>query len=95
MGFQDTISILEPRPSLLFLSGREPEYIRNRVLIKALKTHFRVIVLTSKSSGIVSRMLLSLGKFLKLRRSQNYDICVAGFYGQPIAITTKRITGGA
>jgi glycosyltransferase involved in cell wall biosynthesis len=72
------------KPRLLFLSGREAGYIRNRVLLNAARSHFEVTVLTTDASVIPRRIASSLSRFITHR--PQYDICLAGFYGQPIAI---------
>jgi len=72
------------KPRVLFISGREVEYIRNRVLIKALRMHFNVSILTPNARGIIRRSIIGLSHFI-IRRP-NCDVCFAGFYAQPIAI---------
>lgn len=69
---------------VLFLSGRETNYIRNRVLLAALRQHFDVTVLTVKSGRILTRSLAGLLRWIVLRPS--YDAIIAGFYGQLIAL---------
>jgi glycosyltransferase involved in cell wall biosynthesis len=73
------------RRRILFLSGREAGYIRNRVLLSALREHFDVTLLTPDLPGTVSRTGAVLARFLAQRRKE-HDLCFAGFYGQPIAI---------
>ncbi|MEM4202703.1 MAG: glycosyltransferase [Candidatus Methanomethylicaceae archaeon] len=74
----------ELKPRVLFLSGREIGYIRNRVLLAALQGCCDVTVLTGNGRNILAR---SVGGLLKwgIRRPE-YDVVLAGFYGQPIAI---------
>ena len=72
------------RPRVLFISGREVNYIRNRVLLAALEKFCDVTVLTGKGQNIPSRILTGLIQFITHRRE--YDICWAGFYGQPFAL---------
>jgi glycosyltransferase involved in cell wall biosynthesis len=69
---------------ILFLSGRETGYMRNRVLLAALRRDHEVHVLTGGGRGIVARTVSGLLRFLAHRRP--YDLCVAGFYGQPLAL---------
>lgn len=72
------------RPRIFFLSGRETEYIRNRVLLTALRRCCDVISLTGNGRNIVTR---SIGGLLKWGVQRPvYDVALAGFYGQPIAI---------
>lgn len=69
---------------VLFLSGREIGYIRNRVLIAALRQCCEVTLLAGKSHDIITHSIEGLFKWLISRPA--YDIVVAGFYGQLIAI---------
>lgn len=69
---------------VLFVSGREISYIRNRVLLNALEKFCDVTVLTGNGKNIPSRILTGLLRFLTHR--QKHDICWAGFYGQPFAL---------
>lgn len=72
------------RLRVLFISGREVGYMRNRVLLAALGKHFDVTVLTSGTRSTIGRVAVGLARFLALR--PDYDVCFAGFYGQPLAI---------
>jgi glycosyltransferase involved in cell wall biosynthesis len=78
------MATLAMKPRILFISGREIDYIRNRVLIKALEENFEVIIATPSAGNIIIRILVGVAKFLL--RLPNYDICFVGFYGQPLAI---------
>jgi glycosyltransferase involved in cell wall biosynthesis len=77
------------KPRVLFLSGREVGYMRNRVLLDALRMHFSVRVLTPTLRSTTGRMFAGLAKFLA--QTQKYDLCFAGFYGQPIAIALSML----
>jgi glycosyltransferase involved in cell wall biosynthesis len=72
------------RPLLLFISGRETEYIRNHVLIQALQLSCDVSICTPRAGSTVGRMAIGLLRFLA--RRPRYDLCFVGFYGQPLAI---------
>jgi glycosyltransferase involved in cell wall biosynthesis len=72
------------RTRVLFLSGRETDYIRNRVLLAALRTHFDVKVFTPGMRSTPGRVISGLLRFVA--RQPEYDVCFAGFYGQPTAI---------
>ena len=72
------------RPRVLFVSGREREYIRNRVLIQALQQHYDTSVFTPNGHSTLGRITQGLARFITSR--PDYDVCLAGFYGQPIAI---------
>jgi glycosyltransferase involved in cell wall biosynthesis len=66
------------------MSGRETGYIRNRVLLAALRTTFDVMVFTPDLRSTPGRVISGLTKFVV--RQPEYDVCLAGFYGQPTAI---------
>lgn len=72
------------KPRLLFISGREVGYIRNRVLLNALREHFDIAIFTPPLSGIIPRIIVGLGNFLLTHKE--YALCFVGFYGQPLAI---------
>lgn len=72
------------KPRVLFISGRETGYIRNRVLLAALGIGCDLTVLTDKSGTIITRSLRGFLKWAINRPA--YDVVLAGFYGQPIAI---------
>lgn len=72
------------KPRVLFISGREVEYIRNRVLLSALSSHFEVIVGTPTARSTPFRIIRGLLKLAS--RRPDYDICFVGFYGQPLGI---------
>ena len=77
------------RPRLLFISGREAGYIRNRVLLAALRVHYDVIVLTPRLRGTPARIAAGLMRYRL--RPPNCDIVFAGFYGQPLALALSRL----
>jgi glycosyltransferase involved in cell wall biosynthesis len=72
------------KPRVLFISGREVDYIRNRVLLNALQTHFDVTVCTTGAHGTLTRIISGVARFIA--RLPDYDVCFVGFYGQPLAI---------
>ncbi len=72
------------KPRVLFLSGREISYMRNRVLLAALRMCCDVTVLTGDGCNIPARTVAGLARWLA--RRPTYDVSLAGFYGQPIAL---------
>lgn len=72
------------KPRVLFISGRETGYIRNRVLLNALQARFETLVFTTSARRITTRIITGLARFIASH--PDYDICFAGFYGQPLAI---------
>jgi glycosyltransferase involved in cell wall biosynthesis len=77
------------RPRILFISGRETGYIRNRVLIRALQLHFDVLCLSSNARGTAARTLLGLARFVVQRPA--YDLCFVGFYGHPLTVALSAL----
>ena len=80
------------RPRVLFTCGREPTYVRNAVLRRALQDRFDVVEVTSHAHSYLRRFVEIAGK-LAFRRP-DYDVGVAGFLGQPLglALTSLRST---
>jgi glycosyltransferase involved in cell wall biosynthesis len=72
------------KPSVLFISGREVDYIRNRVVLNALRMHFDIIVRTTGAHSTMARIVTGLARFAA--HPPEYDVCFAGFYGQPLAV---------
>jgi len=72
------------KPRVLFISGREVDYIRNRVLLSALRTGFEVDTGTAVAPGTPLRMICGLLRLAS--RRPHYDVCFVGFYGQPLAV---------
>lgn len=77
------------RPSVLFISGRETGYIRNRVLLAALRMHHDVTVLTPELRGTPARLAAGLARYVAQR--PRCDVIFAGFYGQPLALALARL----
>jgi len=77
------------RPRILFISGREIGYIRNRVLLAALRLHHDVIIFTSQLNGTLVRSAAGLARTIV--QHPPYDVVFAGFYGQPLAIALSRV----
>lgn len=77
------------KPALVFISGREIDYIRNLVLLKALRTHFEVITLTADVSGITRRSLAGIARLITERPF--YNACFVGFYGQLLAVALSAL----
>ena len=75
---------MSSNPRILFLSGREKEYIRNRILLEALRKNFQVLVFNGIASSTPGRIIEELVKFIVHR--PRYDLCFVGFYAQPIAL---------
>jgi len=64
-----------------FTCGREPEYPRNAVIIKALRQNYDVIEITDHSSWILLRYLILISKLL-ISTTKHHDLIFVGFHGQ-------------
>jgi glycosyltransferase involved in cell wall biosynthesis len=77
------------KPRVLFVSGREASYMRNRVILSALRMEFDVAVVSGKMPTTVGRTIAGLAHFVASR--PKYDLGFVGFYGQPLAVALSRI----
>jgi glycosyltransferase involved in cell wall biosynthesis len=59
------------------------------VLIAALQRHFQTLVMTPRARGTPGRMLGGLARLVAAH--PEYDVCFAGFYGQPLAIALSAL----
>ena len=75
---------------VLFVCGREPEYVRNQIILKALRQHAEVIELTDTSKSYFIRHLRLLFKILTYRKP--YDIVFVGFYGYLLVFLMRLLT---
>src|SRR3989337_1316459 len=72
---------------ILFLCGREPEYVRNQIILKSLKKNYEVIEITDASKSFFLRNAKVILKFIaNLKR---FDLAFIGFYGQPLMLIVK------
>ncbi|MBA7527405.1 hypothetical protein ES705_19581 [subsurface metagenome] len=75
---------------VLFVSGREPTYTRNVVILKGIKENgVEVIECTSLLGSYLSRYPNVLAKFLL---KHDYDLVFVGFFGQPLVPIIKKIS---
>lgn len=67
---------------ILFISGREPEYTRNQVILKGLReNNVEVVQCTDSSKKYTLRTLKVLLKFI-FTNKRNIDLIFVGFLGQ-------------
>jgi len=77
---------------ILFTCGREPGYVRNLLLLRALRQHFEVLELTDHGTGsLLLRNLRLLPRLLPALR-QGHDLVCIGFYGHLLALFLSRLT---
>jgi glycosyltransferase involved in cell wall biosynthesis len=82
------------RPSsirIAFVCGREPSYIRNRLLVRGLAVHHAVTVIASDAPTYPRRLAVVIPCLL--RAARDADLIVAGFLGQPLALLAERALG--
>jgi len=73
---------------VLFISGREPTYQRNRVILKGLGKN---VVEVDECTSLLSSYLLRYPEvLLKLLRKRPYDLLFVGFFGQPLVPLLRR-----
>ncbi|EFO78910.1 glycosyl transferase, group 1 [Oscillochloris trichoides DG-6] len=75
---------------VLFVCGREPEYVRNQIILKALHQHAEVTAITDSGKGYIVRHVRLLFKILFHRKA--YDIVFVGFYGYLLIFLMRFLT---
>lgn len=76
---------------ILFISGREPQYVRNAVILKGLKANnVKIVECTSSASSYFFRYPTILAKFLK-ENKKNIDLIFVGYLGQPIMPLIRKL----
>jgi len=77
---------------VLFISGREPSYVRNAIILKALrKNRIEIIECSDSSASYPVRLPRVLLKFLS-RKNAGFDCVFIGFLGQPLVSIVRRFT---
>jgi glycosyltransferase involved in cell wall biosynthesis len=76
---------------MLFICGREPEYTRNQMILRALERNFQVVRVTNSSRPFILRNLLIVLKLLP-KLWKEHDGVFVGFYGQPLLPIVKLLT---
>ncbi len=80
------------RTRILFTCGREPEYVRNLLLRRALRQRFDLLEVTDPGSGsLLLRNLRLLPRLLPALR-QEHDLIFVGFYGHLLTLLLSRLT---
>ncbi|NJE45907.1 glycosyltransferase [Thermococcus sp. GR7] len=76
---------------VLFISGREPSYVRNSIILKGLRENgIKVIEHTSQLHSYPKRYYDVLKKFL-VRKEKDIDLIFVGFLGQPLVPIIKSL----
>lgn len=77
---------------ILFISGREPAYVRNAMILKGLrKNGVEILDCTDSSASYLTRYVKALTKFI-LRRKNDFIFVFVGFFGQPLVPVIKKLT---
>jgi glycosyltransferase involved in cell wall biosynthesis len=77
---------------VLFISGREPAYVRNAIMLKALRgNRVEIIECSDSSASYQVRLPRVLLKFLSLKNTA-FDCVFVGFFGQPLVPIVRRFT---
>jgi glycosyltransferase involved in cell wall biosynthesis len=77
---------------ILFTCGREPEYTRNDVILRALRSHYPMAEITDSRLGSLTARLLRLTPRLIRALRRPHDLVVVGFYGYPLVWMIRRFT---
>jgi glycosyltransferase involved in cell wall biosynthesis len=77
------------RPRIVFTCGREPDYIRNRLLIRGLDRLYPLSVVASRRADYPGRLAATLPRLVTAARDA--DLIVTGFLGQPYALLAARL----
>ncbi len=75
---------------VLFVCGREPEYVRNQIILKALRQHAEVTAITDSGKTYIIRHIRLLFKILF--HHKRYDIIFVGFYGYLLIFLMRLLT---
>ncbi|PDV98854.1 glycosyltransferase [Candidatus Chloroploca asiatica] len=75
---------------VLFVCGREPEYVRNQIILKALQQHAEVIAITDSGKNYIIRHVRLFFKVLMHRKP--HDIVFVGFYGYLLVLLMRLCT---
>lgn len=71
---------------ILFTCGREAHYVRNEVILRALRRRYQVTEITDNRPGsLIGRSLGLVPRLLHALRGQPYDLIFVGFYGYLLA----------
>lgn len=77
---------------VLFISGREPSYVRNSIILRGLRENgIEVVEYTSYSPSYPKRYYDVLKKFL-VRKEKDIDLLFIGFLGQPLVPIIKKLS---
>lgn len=77
---------------ILFISGREPGYVRNAMILNGLKGNgVEIIDCSDSSASYATRYVKALSKFF-LAGEKGFNSVFVGFLGQPLVPVIRRLT---
>jgi glycosyltransferase involved in cell wall biosynthesis len=78
---------------ILFTCGREPEYVRNDVILRALKNRYQVTEITdSRPGSLMARSFRLFPRLISNLTRNHYDFIYVGFYGYLLMPLIRRLT---
>jgi glycosyltransferase involved in cell wall biosynthesis len=80
------------KAKVIFVCGREPEYVRNAMIWQTLNQHFDGCLVADSQAGSLSLRLARLLPRLIYHLRRPHDLLVIGFYGHPLALLARYLT---
>jgi len=78
---------------ILFTCGREPEYVRNEIILRALRKRYEITEITDNQGGsLIARSLRLIPRLVPQIIKGNYDVIFVGFYGYLLVPWLRRLT---
>ena len=78
---------------ILFLSGREPSYVRNAMILKCLRKNGAEVIDCSDSSATYPARFFKVIRNFLLQKKQGFDSVFVGFFGQPLVPLVRMLCG--
>jgi len=79
-------------PKILFACGREPGYVRNAMVLRALRSSFDVTAVTDARRGSLTLRLAVIAVRLLRALRRPHDLVYLGFYAHPLVPLARRLT---
>jgi glycosyltransferase involved in cell wall biosynthesis len=80
------------KAKVLFVCGREPQYIRNAMIWQTLSQYFDSYLIADSRAGSLSLRIARLIPRLLYHLKRTHDLLVVGFYGHPFVILARHLT---
>ncbi len=77
---------------VLFACGREPDYVRNAMALRALRANFAVVTVTETRRGSLTLRLAIIALRLLRALRRPHDLVYLGFYAHPLVPLVRRLT---